>query len=331
MENKKITLSQWLLNHDKDLSMGVKHFRWVDDWLPGFYDLEVSINVGEGVFKGRGFSKSSTLAFTKAGAEALERSICGEYEISSCGLAAHTDPHLAKLYAEEELIERDRFFCHYLTKTPFQEISSGNLTSLLPDGVDLQRICRKLKDHSIEIAIFEMAPLNGIHSFVCMSRGSSTGLVIGLGATSKHPPTLAIEKAITECLSNTVAALHKKVPSLKMSDFINAKNFDASDHRRLYLGEKKLFLENQWLFDGNQQRRHVECIDTKYFRFREFAFKHPLLKEAPIYIFQCYSSYLQSAFFGETGPENIHLERLNKFVGRPIQMEDINSIPHPLG
>ena len=149
---------------------------------------------------GRGVAQNHRTAFTKAGAEAIRNFICNEYDISPHGVAVHTNDKSAKVNAQNELIERDRFFCHYLTQTPFQKISTEELTSRLK-GIDFVHIQKKLEIHSIEIDVFEMAPLNWTRSFLCISRNENSNLTLGIGSISENY-SLAIQEAIIECLMN---------------------------------------------------------------------------------------------------------------------------------
>lgn len=240
MENKK-KLSRWLLDNHKALKLRATQFKWVEEWLPHFHDFEVSIVVDGRTVKGRGIDQNSDLAFTKAGAEAIERAICIGKGLSSCGVAVHTENKLAKINARNELIERDRFFCHYLTKTAFQKKApelkktpelpnelSGNLTGEGTGGlageltsrltnepasglaeIDFAHLQEKLNTHAVEIQIFEMSPLNSIRSMICIAQGEKTGLVLGLGASENSE--VATQKALIECLMNVVAALYGKV------------------------------------------------------------------------------------------------------------------------
>ena len=324
MENKK-KLSHWLLNHYQNLDLKLTQFNWVEEWLPGFHDFELSITLGGRVFKGRGVGKNPRLAFTKAGSEALESAICNEYGVSSCGVAVHSNPKLARVKAQNELIERDRFFCHYLTHTPFQEITVDELNSRLK-RIDFESIQRKLKFQSIDIAVFEMAPLNWTRSFICISKGDETGMILGFGSVSENY-SIGIQTAIIECLLKTIAALYNKVFPLRAGRFIGEDFHHSNEKRRLYLSKNDLSSENQWLFSGRQSPNHIEFLDPKGFHYLNLISNHHILKEAPIWTARCYNPYLQQSFYGDTNPKKIKLQRLRQFLGKPMQ---ITQVPNTL-
>ena len=322
MENKK-KLSHWLLNNYKSLGLSAIEFNWVDEWLPGFHDFQVSLSLGGRTFKGRGIEKDQLLAFTKAGAEALERAVCYENGVSTSGVALHTDRELAKENAKNELIERDRFFCHFLTRSPFRKMSTKEINFHL-HSISFEALKSKLNKYSIEIEVFEMNPLGQTKSFICISRGKGFEfLVFGFGTTSSED-FKGLEKAITECLVNTVASLDEKVSSVITGKTLTGKGLYESD-----LKNSRVLTENQWLFMENRRLAPVESLRSRDFHFHPLP-RPSILREAPIYTMQCQNSRLQDSIYGEFNLKKIKLDRLRRFSGQPLQISEINTHLIPL-
>ena len=334
MEDKK-ELSRWLLDNSEDLHLRATQWKWVEEWIPQFYDFEASIVVDGQTFRGRGIDTNSDLAFTKAGAEAIERAICMENRIATHGVAVHTDDELARLNARNELVERDRFFCHYLTRTAFQKKTietthtpaDGSISEGV--GVDFESIQNKLETHGVEIYVFNMAPLNSIQSVICISQGKGIGFTIGLGA-SENPHT-ATQKALTECLMNTIATLHKKPPPLHINSTLAPPATWPVSYRRLYWQQKKILSENHWILDGDSVFDNPESVEPDSFQYTELKSKNRLLQEAPITTVRCLNSHLQKSLDGVFKPSHINMKRLRQFPGKPVKISELNQLAHPLG
>ena len=313
MKNRK--LNAWLLRNYRKLALKATQVHWTRDWMPGCFDLQVSIVLDGREHIGRGVDKDSDSAFAKAGAEALERAFCFEHNISTCGVAVHTNERLAEKNARNELVERDRFFCHYFTQTPFEEIDSD----------DYHHIREKLGKRDIVMKVFEMNPLNRTVSHACISKGERTGLVVGLGASREK--SISMGKAVVECMINTLAALHEQVSPLNFGEFGALSVCRPEDHRRLYLGEKTLIEKNGWIWEGRGFRSIPEWLDEGSFRYSRLDGRHELLGESPVVAVKCENDFLQKSFYGEFKREHINFDRIGNFA----EVADINRLPHPLG
>lgn len=314
MENKK-ELAQWLLNHSKELDLQVKKLSWIKEWYPELSDIEVSIKVNDKVIIGRGIANTPDLAFTKAGAEAIERAVCIENEMNSCGIAVHTDEELARDNAKNELIERDRFFCHYLTQTPFYDLD-------LSDH-DLN-IINKLNELGITLKIYEMSQLNEVKSAIAVSESHHTGFNIGLGASSNQ--TEAKEKALLECLINTIATHDNKPSRANRDNILRA----PEDHRHLYYENSDIRRESSWILKASVKENTKFNIDESLFNFTHLASNNHLLMSSPLIFIKCSSLALQSSFFGETKKEYLNMQQLSNFSFDELSVSDINFNPHPL-
>ena len=327
MENKKILnlFNSWFLGHHKELGLQVFQVTWVKDWLPGFYDFEIFIRIRNKTYIGRGIDSDEDLAFAKSGAEAIERSICDEHRISSCGVAVHTDRLLAQLNAKNELIEKDQFFCHYLVRKPFKIIESE---SDIPN-IDFHRIQHKLKKHGIEIQIFEMLTVNNTRSIICLSKGKKIGLILGLGTSEDLRE--AKQKAISECLINTVATLRGKVQPISLDDFMRLASPPTVYHRRVHLKNKALIQNHDWMWKGDNSPTKNETFNVDRFQYIEMRSKDILLKNVPLIAIQCVNPDLQRSFYGPFDKRYINMNRLRKFLGKPVDSLSVNRCLHPLG
>ena len=224
----KEKLADWLFKNREPLNLTVFKAQWVKEWLPQFHDLRVQIDLDGRMYEGRGMDMDTDLAFTKAGAEAMERAIVHKsQERNTSGIALHTDELKAKKNAFYELLERDQFLCHFLTKTPFVE-----LESLGGFQIDFQRIKDKLEKENIEITL-KRTLFSEPKTVICLARKlSNVGFkgVIGLGTSDTWLESAL--KAITECLTNVVFYIENENPQ---------------DHHKLYLSSSAK-CDLDWIF-----------------------------------------------------------------------------------
>ena len=142
-------IGRWLISHRQDLNLQVDRLTWIKDWLPEQNHFNVEISLDGASATGSGIDEIADMAFVKAGAEAIERLICAQNQIRSSGVAAHIDDKMAQENAAHELLERDAFLCHYLTKTPFIR-SQANKNSMY------QKIVQKLGPLGVSFQVVKM-------------------------------------------------------------------------------------------------------------------------------------------------------------------------------
>ena len=114
---------EWFLNYKDELSGQIYEFEWRKNWDLKVFDFEVSVQTPFGLVTGRALAFSRTSALEKALSECFERAICLELSVSSNGVAAHPDLNRAKIFAQNELIERDLFLCHFYTGSTVKALS----------------------------------------------------------------------------------------------------------------------------------------------------------------------------------------------------------------
>jgi hypothetical protein len=310
----------------------------VDEWCPKLIDFIVTIVVKCEMFEARGMAETEDLAFTKAVAEALERCVMRHSGVySSNGLAVHSTLERAREGAQCELIERDAFFCHWLTKKPFERILDIQDSTLDIGGTPLAEINDRIASLGINLKISEMQALQPYSAFICVASGVNAprpfGLHMGMG--SHIDASEAIKHAVVEWLRTTVAwcsPVYSGKPAMTLSEFQANPVKGPQQHELLALsmesfGKLDHLLPIQGNPAANSSILSVQNADIQ-FRILE---KPVLIMDAPIIAVQAHSRSLQDAFFGYPKPEHINLPRLSQFVGSDIKFDDLMSELHPLG
>ncbi|USN48033.1 MAG: YcaO-like family protein [Pseudobdellovibrionaceae bacterium] len=321
----KEKLAQWLFDNRNQLQLKTLLGTWVKDWLPGFNDIRVQLQVDGKPYTGRGIAADQDQAFLIAGAEAIERAYCDNLGIHSNGIALHTNEENAKLNAKMELLERDGFLCHFLTKTPFADLKT-------PSGIniDFEQIKNRLKNLRVEITLKKV-----IYSYpqitLCIARKTEGenpfSCILGLG--SHEDIKVSTTKAITECLSNVVWRLEdKNVKTINIENFKNKSHHSSMDHQMLYL-EDDNDLSLNWIFYSENSSNTVEAESE--IELSTLKSNILILDEAPIVVIRAMSNDLQNIFYGPTTLEKINMKRLHQFTGSSVDESNINWMPHPIG
>lgn len=226
-------LTEWLLANAERLNLRVTQFDWVRKWgLEGYHDFELSVEIAGRKFIGRGTARGEELAFLKAGAEAIERAYCAGHGIHSTGVAAHTDAALAAESARNELIERDAFFCHFYSGTPF--ITSRQHFKEMEHSFG--QVFREFSRRGVEYNLHQ-ARSAGQPVFAFTASGLSAsppfGGIIGLGSDESN--WRSIQSAFLECARNVAAVLRPDggTPTYSEAEFCAIKNPTAMDRQRL--------------------------------------------------------------------------------------------------
>lgn len=336
------TLSAWALQKCEDLDLQATRLTWVDEWCPSLVDFIVTIKVDGEIFEGRGMAETEDLAFTKAVAEALERAIMRHANVySSNGLAVHTTIEEATAGAKRELVERDAFFCHWLTRTPFTglidpliDIKLGNIDI---GGRPLADIVERIARLGVDLKIAEMAAVRPYNAFICVSRGSRAprpfGVHIGMGCDLD--PASAIRHAVVEWLRTTVAWCspgYKGRPAITKAEFDAAPIKGPLHHELLGLSLESLGKLDHLLATEPLAPESNQTIDIDSAGVTITVLKKPnLIADAPIESVQASSSMLQDAFFGYPTIDRVNLARLRQFSGLDLKFEELMHEPHPLG
>ena len=326
MDDRKRKLINWVVEHRKQLELSIITYTWPQRWLSHLYDFKVSLHYNNEPYEGRGTDSDEETALVKAIMEAFERMLIKENNLeNSSGIALHFDYESAKSNALAELIERDSFLCHFLTKTPGDNIDhclSGTLKEFIAKTTNEKVQTHVLKLRSTNNHFVTMTIATGIKA------NNPFGLCLGLAADLDLDK--AIWKSSIECARHVTSFLELDASDhslFTMRDFLAIKKPDVVDHIRYAnnpaIGNelfKQLTKENNASHSSTQAE--VNFTELKMPKFME---------EFKLSGIRAHSSELQDLFFGITTRDNIHLKRLKQFADQGIEFDHLNKLPHPLG
>lgn len=331
----------WVIKNSEILKLSVKAYDWseITQTKCQMKDCQSTITFKNKEYIGRGTGNTEEVAFIKSIGEAFDRLLFYQSdELTTNGFAIHQTQELARFSAICELIERDRFFCHFLTGTSFYKT---NITlSELP--ID-QRIFQFLNSQSIHLELLEMRKTNQYRSFVCFAHGinykSPFGLCFGLGC-NVNPHSAALS-AISECLRHLLYRISNNdfdgVSVKEFEELMNNKengisvNIDLLQaHEKLsinidYFNQiKSVFFETQEVIENIPEQLAMEEIEVSNLKWPTE------LSDIPLNGALAKSNQLQALFFGNTSKEKINLTRLSQFIGKEIQWQQVQKLPHPM-
>ena len=225
--------------------------------------------------------------------------------------------------------ERDLFLSHYITHTPLEKINWPS-----KERIDGESIKEKLEKHDIDLSFYSTKKYNGLGSIIAITSKSKGlkkfGSIIGLGCSNK--PEVAIEKALIECLSNTINFIHNENSSnLSLEQFLSLEKHGPRDHHNLFLNPGnseilKSVLCNEVVTKIEEKNTNLlDQVDI------ELLSQPKELADCPLYFFRAYSTDLQNMFYGKTTEEKINRNRMKTFLGELGSEIKINFFPHPIG
>lgn len=318
---------EWLERAVDKLDLRVTNYSWPQKYLLDYHDIALTLKIENKEFLGRGGGSTSNEAIVKAMAEAIERAAIGYNDLStSNGLAAHFNSEEAKKNAKAELIERDQFFCHFLTKANAAPLDSSDFLS-----AQQGKLMKLLEEKKIETKFYKFQTSQEHFSVSCVVNGKNFnrpfGLIVGLGCCEKL--SVAAERAFLEALRSIVAAseLGERV-AISLKEFSALKVYSPKEHRML---ASDLQYASQFSSRGLVSHRE-EALRQEYeaFWFYKKLNLPPLLVESPFVVYQAINPRLQGLYFGPTTKKALNWQRLEEFAGRPLKDEDIEWLPHPL-
>ena len=310
--------ARWVLKNASQLNLNVQEASWTKDWLSGYSNMQVTIEVADQKIIGHGFASSKELAFLKAAGEAIERAICLENNLRSTGVATYPSIEGAQLRASNELKERDVFLCHYLTGVPFQR-------QLEVSGFEPAQ--EKLKVEGIKISALQMVTPINEYGVVCFAtpidrKPHCFSSIIGLGYD--HQFKSALEKAYLECLQASIHFIYKgKDKNIEVNNLTNPK-----DHKDLFLTSKHFDVIQHLINNVKDDFCFPKKISVD---FEELRFQNPIFTKIPLHFVKATSNGAQIMFYGETTVEKMNLTRLEDFKREPVDISSINFIPHCVG
>lgn len=319
----------WVAKNSRIFDIRLTQQTWIQEWIPGHFSYKASIVFDSKKFTGMGSDPNADLAGTKAIVEAIERvfkHVRGLY--STSGLSAHVDLSSAEDHARLELHERDAFFCHFLSKSPFEKIfKEGDFEQV--DSL-ISRLSEKSRSCGVRLEYRKLKVPHGLYGVICAAFGSEChnpfGTILGLSCTGNL--YTSILKASIECLTNVTAQFENKLDKeISLSEFSKIDLPWVNDHFRLGLwsgsAESLSELFKNPPTGGNPIKGSPET-ETLADRFQE-------MNDCPLYFVQAHSRDAQRAYFGHLSIERVNLSRLSQFAGREIKWEDLPSFPHVMG
>lgn len=310
-------ITDWLVLHSKALALEVNHFTWTKDWLPRYTDVSISLRWKDKTFIGRSLALSEEESLVTAGAEALERLAQAQNEIpTSNGMAAHFSRDAAHEGGLRELVERDRFLCHFLTGTPFLPFDEKILDE------DLRAVIARLAKLGVRLEMREMRRLNEFFSIACAAFGESYerpfGMVAGFGCDQDLKS--AAQRAFLECIRHVLPLIEEGDAPLTLDEFSRVPYPGPEEHYRLALNldmareQARLFLP-----EAGSSVLQIENFPLRT-EVKELPMELP--GDLPGFlVVQVSCKDLQPFYFGVPKEDNINREALRRFSKNPIKLQ----------
>lgn len=316
-----ISIEEWLETNVSKLEISTNQLTKIQEFFPDLHDFETTITENGRKFYGRGTKPDEDLAVTVSLIESLERIVVRHSKISTTnGVAAHLTKRQAEKKAQFELIERDLFLSHFLTKTPFTPLLSSNgIPSKAKDYIS---------ENSDRLLFYKMRQTNLGTGYVCLiSGGSRWGGIFGLSFGNENPDEL-VQSAFLEAFRqySYLRSSNQLEQSLSLVDFNNLKTWNFKSHA-LLSRNLDYFKSISDLF-GENESNHVIVYDDNEFKFKELKSNIVPFNSLPIYVIQCSNTNCQNLYVGLATKESISTVGINRFLG--FEPMELNLSPHPL-
>jgi hypothetical protein len=308
----------WRAQHAAQL---LNELGWELKQAPGFsvnnkiiYDFVVRGNGSIPGAVGRGVDPDPELAIIKSVIEAIERCIYLEKAqpgSTGNGWAVHLKESLAKLKALSELLERDAFFCHFITEQPFEEMADH--------GYDI---------NSIALRMFKMETPWG-HSRLAYAEHPNGSFKIGFGFSHESAKAAEWASLAETCRSQA----HRE--KITTAEFYTKHRADPASHGRLLQNAEYRKWFEQTYFDTKPspgwRKSHLgEPSWNEIWQTTNFFMHSSLLTQKfGVVCIQAENHHLQQIWFGAMAANYIHpkLKPLCKYLQ---SSGDIMAMPpHP--
>lgn len=214
-----VELENWILRNVDLFKIKWTEYTWPSRWWQGLNDFSCEIQFNNELFIGRGSDINKRIALIKSFSEAIERIVgkCNSLENSN-GISAHYDKILCQNNSKSELIERDQFFLHYFSKTPFAEFSSDEIKEIV---LPLEFI-KKVKNSGVRFYLRKLFYCNdmigvGVFAF---GKGCKTPWGMCFGTSISTDLEAAVNKAYIECARHVIPLLNEnKIDDLDIESF----------------------------------------------------------------------------------------------------------------
>jgi hypothetical protein len=321
-------LIDWALAHASQIDLKVTKLQWIDSWLPGHYDYQVSITHSGVKHKGRGIDLDESVAFGKAVAESFERLAMSDYE-NPWATAAYLNPEGAARRAYQELLSIDRAICHHYGKVRFKNLD----TEILSDVFQLKQLKKMLAKNGLVLHLYELRPTTDAKVCTMLiwhtdSNHPIKGFVNGFGCSNNLEE--AAKHAAYECLRTATAIYLGNARPEEPLETLNTQgnswwHFWSSQSK----ASKNYFMDNLVPLNNETNAFIPEHISYSDANIVPVETLHVLFPDLPLSIAQASAERLITPQFGPFQGDAATIKRLETFCGHGI--DTYTEVPHPYG
>lgn len=315
----------WLLANASAFNLKIHRFFWIESALPGWHDVALSVELDGRLISSRATDQDEDLALCKAAAELAERMFVRPTSIETTnGFAAHLDRNKAIESAQFEIVERDSFFCHYLTRTPFEPIAES-----IFESSQFRSVRKWAEGFGIQVRMHSLSEFGVLCVLDGLTASPAFGIRIGSAVRSNQQQ--AALAAIIEAARSLSQILNlATIPSISVKEFEELEKPNLYDHGcvGLDLEYGKKFVET-FLSEFHVQRLPLNYLSSDDIDASEITAYPPELTNSPFVIARARKEVAQDIYIGKVDVHKINLTRVCQFLGRTISFANINKIPHP--
>lgn len=314
------------------IGLKVTLYSWPQEFQLDTIDAGITFELDGKSFIGRSFGPNSSTAIIKAFSEACE-GYC-RYTLgveSSSGLAVHCSGEAAKSHALLELIERDAFLVRYLTKSSFPE-----LEDLKPSFYSqVASALSKIESHGgycriVDLGVYNHFQITGCFALAKENRKFRTSIGLGINTDIEF----SAMHALLESLRNVAANLKHttRTNSLTEQSFRDSETHGPLEHRMLCndFHYSKKISTILGLRKENNLPYKIPKLDHKE-RTIEISSINPIFEGLNLYFSVIESPNIQKMFYGPMNIKNVNKARLSEYIGHSVGLDDIETLPHPIG
>ncbi len=326
---------EWINKNSTSLGLVFTKFSWTEELSTELYDIECNLKIDGREIISRGTDSDFTTATMKATAEALERAFLQQIDEAetSNGIAVHYNREQAELSAICELLERDSFFCHFLSSTPFIEIPHHEL----PNCKVSKSIIDFLHSKGAEIRFGYLSTDSRLSGVVCAIFGLDLPNPFGmtLGTSVKKSFDDAVRSALIESSRSAASYFTQLGQPLTLNEFYKRQRpFGPFDHALLgtitdYARDfRKRFFECR-----NNTPKYIptDLQEIQITTFEPVFFGSTQIENPPIFMARASSTALLNLYFDEFKCTQNELKRISVFIGEKFDMNKVNYSLHPFG
>ncbi|MDQ3233486.1 MAG: YcaO-like family protein [Pseudobdellovibrionaceae bacterium] len=276
---------------------------------------------------GFGYGATHEQAALVAIAEIIERCVLiANGSLTSNGFAVHTDQLLSQRAAAFELLERDAYLCHHLTREPFLPLVLSQ--KLREEAPSLAELLSLEESRGLQIKLGKMKALGIGNAVVLAVDGSRAMPPFGVITASAYDVNLsrACERAAREAMSELAYRICNSAwLTLTLEEFKNLDSVKPQHHGQYAIARNKEgWLKEMFATERDQPVRG----DDPVIRLTRLEIPEEL-GSVQIHAYRATSPDVQTLFFGLPSPSVLNFRRLESFCRRKIGFEELETvIPH---